>query len=90
MKKGSRQFKIDFDEDGYKYFNKLNYNFLKKERCIADDDGLFYFKMRGEMYALDQKYEKTLYQIKENQITSIKDRSMLKNMNYWNMKIFNN
>ena len=54
LKKDNRQFRIDFDEDAYKYFNEVNYNYFEREGCIADDGGLFYFKMHEEIYALDR------------------------------------
>ena len=53
LKTDNRQFRIDFDDNAYKYFNDLNYKYFKTERCIADDSDLSYFKMREDMYTLD-------------------------------------
>ena len=53
LKKDNRQFRIDFDDNTYKYFDEQNYNYFKKEGCIIDNDGLLYFKMCEEVYALD-------------------------------------
>ena len=44
LKKHNGQFRTDFDVDAYKYFDEINYNYFKKEGCIADDGGLFLFK----------------------------------------------
>ena len=38
-----------------------NYDYFNKEGCMADDGGLFYFKMREEMYALDHAKKKHTY-----------------------------
>ena len=53
LKKDERQFTIDFDEDSHNFFNKQNDYYFKREGCIADDDGLFYFKAHEEVYGLE-------------------------------------
>ena len=58
-KKDNRQFRIHFDDNAYKYFNDQNYNYFKKEGCIADNDALFYFKLREELYPLDLAIKKS-------------------------------
>ena len=58
LKQDNRQFRIAFDNDAYKYFRELKYNYFNKERCIAADGRLFWFKMCEEMYALDHAIKK--------------------------------
>ena len=53
LKKNNRQFRIDFDNNASDYFHQQNYDYLKKEGCLTDNDGLLYFKTREELYALD-------------------------------------
>ena len=53
LKKDNRKFRIDFDNNASDYFHQQNYDYLKKEGCITDNDGLLYFKTREELYALD-------------------------------------
>ena len=58
LKQDNRQFRIAFDNDAYKYFGELKYNYFNKERCIAADGRLFWFKMCEEIYALDHAIKK--------------------------------
>ena len=57
-KKDNRQIRIHFDDNAYKYFNYQNYNYFKKEGCIADNDALLYSKLREEIYPLDLAIKK--------------------------------
>ena len=52
LKKDERQFTIDFDEDSHN-FNKQNDYYFRKGGCIADDDGLLYFKAYEVVYGLE-------------------------------------
>ena len=52
LEKHNRQFRIDFDNDAYDYFDKRSYYHLKKEVCITDG-GFLYFKKGEEIYALN-------------------------------------
>ena len=53
LKKDERQFTIDFDEDSHNFFNKQNDYYFRKGGCIADDDGLLYFKAYEVVYGLE-------------------------------------
>ena len=53
LKKDKQKIRLDFDEDAYEYFNELNYIYFKKEGCVANDGGMFHFKMQAEIYAFD-------------------------------------
>ena len=44
LKKDKRKFRLGFDEDASEYFNELNYIYIKKEECIADDGQTFILK----------------------------------------------
>ena len=33
----NKQLRVDFDEDTHEYFLQIDFDFLKKQRCISDD-----------------------------------------------------
>ena len=63
LKKDNRQFRIDFDNNAYDYFDEQNYYYLKYKGCITDNDELLYFKVREELYALDLLIKNLLFLI---------------------------
>ena len=50
----NKTFRVDFDEDTYKYFIRLDHNYFKTQVCISNDEKLCLNELYNEKCELNQ------------------------------------
>ena len=50
----NKTFRVDFDEDTYKYFIRLDHNYFKTQVCISNDEKLYLNELYNEKCELNQ------------------------------------
>ena len=53
LKKDNKKFRIDFNEDSYKYFNKKDHKYFKNQGCVTDNDVILVAEIINEMNNLE-------------------------------------
>ena len=54
----NKNFRVDFDEDTYRYFIKLDHGYFTKQGCISDDEKIRLNKLYKEKCELNQVIKK--------------------------------